>query len=316
MKRQHLSLVGIVIASLIASIFVVSAQEDAATKRLGIMGARFATENILQDASGLEPDAMLEALKSGSTLAELIGDNGGDVDAVIASLVVIMSEQINERMETLLDGLETEISELVNGTWHRGVFGKGFFDAKMILNESALLEAVNLDQAGLRQAMRDGSTLAELIAANGVEADQVVSGLVQTTSERIAQRMRVLLDSLEERVSERVNGPWNEVARHKKRWETRRLLDSAVLLEVTGLDEAALREAQADGATLAELIEANDGDVNTTISSLVDAASAAINERTQATLNGLESRITQQVNDEWDIMKSRKGRRGRGYPRP
>ena len=81
---------------------------------------------------------------------------------------------------------------------------------------------------------------------------------------------------------------------------------SSAILEATGLDEAGLKEALQAGSTIAELVEANGGVVDTVIAELVAAASAAINtrmeagqltkERADSILEMLEARISARLN--------------------
>ena len=73
-------------------------------------------------------------------------------------------------------------------------------------------------------------------------------------------------------------------------------LDDPALLEATGLDEEALKAALQDGATLTELTQANNGDVESVIAGFVAAASEAINENGAAAIDGLEEAITDALN--------------------
>ena len=76
-----------------------------------------------------------EALAAGSTLAELIESNGGDVDAVIAARVAALTEQVNARVEAgsltqeLADGMvaqfESTFTAKLNETQPMGGFADG-----------------------------------------------------------------------------------------------------------------------------------------------------------------------------------------------
>ena len=68
--------------------------------------------------------------------------------------------------------------------------------------------------------------------------------------------------------------------------------NSEIITEATGLTRAEIREAVQDGSTVAELIEANGGDVESVVAELVAEATTRINERVE------EGRITQEQADE------------------
>ena len=65
---------------------------------------------IITEATGLSIEALQEEAASGSTLAEIIMANGGDVEAVRAQLIEAMSEMPNAD-ETDIEG---RVSDLLN----------------------------------------------------------------------------------------------------------------------------------------------------------------------------------------------------------
>lgn len=106
---------------------------------------------------------------------------------------------------------------------------------------------------------------------------------------------------------------------------------SEVILEATGLTSDELWQALQEGSTVAELIEANDGDVESVISALVEEATTHINEhveegrltqaRADVILESLEENITNRLNDIFErpagfgdrFERGRRGHRGRGF---
>ncbi|PJF29613.1 MAG: hypothetical protein CUN52_07485, partial [Phototrophicales bacterium] len=83
--------------------------------------------------TGLEPQAILQQLRDGSTLADIITANGGSVDNVIAVALGNVQERIaqavengnltQERADELLASAETRITEWMNNPLPEGGFG-------------------------------------------------------------------------------------------------------------------------------------------------------------------------------------------------
>jgi len=102
---------------------------------------------------------------------------------------------------------------------------------------------------------------------------------------------------------------------------------SEVVLEATGLTSEELRTALQDGSTIADLITANDGDIDSVIEELVAETTTQINERVEAgrmtqeqadeALANIEDTITARLDGtyerpEGDAVEGRRGRGGRG----
>ena len=125
-------------------------------------------DDILLEATGLDAEALQDALMDGSTVAELIEANEGDVDSVIGEIAALMAENINESAASYLVGLDERVSKELHSS-------KAFFDPwgrrRVRLPRlfaysgvgDTILDATGLEAAGLRSALADGSTIAELI---------------------------------------------------------------------------------------------------------------------------------------------------------
>ncbi len=336
MTIKRFTLFGLISALLLVSLSaIISAQDDDSNKRKrGRLGFDHA-KTIVLDATGLEGDALLEALKAGSTLAELIEANGGDIDSVIADLVAQATAAINANVAQRLESLEAEITERVNsssmgfadGKGRRGRPGRpmprGGFGLWGMGDASIVLDATGLDAAGLLEALKAGSTLAELIEANGGDVDSVIADLVAQATAAINANVAQRLENLEAEITERVNSSSMGFADGKGRrgrpgWPMPRggfglwgMGDASIVLDATGLDAAGLLEALKAGSTLAELIEANGGDVDSVIADLTAQATAAINANVAQRLESLEAEITERVNSSLIGFADGKGRRGR-----
>jgi hypothetical protein len=90
----------------------------------------------------------------------------------------------------------------------RAGFGPGFDVAQELIEEYT-----GLEPAALREALRDGQTLAELIEANGQSVDAFIADAVAAGSERIdtaitdfTEHAETLRSTLEDRITARVNG--------------------------------------------------------------------------------------------------------------
>ena len=334
MTIKRFTLFGLISALLLVSLSaIISAQDDDSSKRKrGRLGFDHA-KTIILEATGLEGDALLEALKAGSTLAELIEANGGDVDSVIADLTAQAAAAINANVAQRLESLEAAITERVNsssmgsadGKGRRGRPGRpmprGGFGLWGMGDASIVLDATGLDVAGLLEALKAGSTLAELIEANGGDVDSVIADLVAQATAAINANVAQRLESLEAAITERVNSSSMGSADGKGRRGRRGfgfwgMGDASIVLDATGLDVAGLLEALKAGSTLAELIEANGGDVDSVIADLTAQAAAAINANVAQRLESLEAEITERVNGSsmgFADGKGRRGRRGFGF---
>ena len=187
------------------------------------------------------------------------------------------------------------------------------------LDDDILLEATGLDADSLRAALMEGSTMADLIAANEGDVAAVIADVVAQMTDEINASAAEVVEGLGERVSEEFNaehtfrGPWG---RRWFRWP--RTFGYAgvadVITEATGLDKADLRSALAEGSTFADLIEANDGDVASVAADLVATITDEVNAAAAERVASLEENITELFNSDL-ADRLRRGRRGRMKPR-
>ena len=317
MTVKRFTLFALVSAILAALALVVSAQDS---QGRGFKQGRFGfgpNGSSILEVTGLESEAALwEALKDGSTIAELIEANGGDVDSVIAELVAAAADDINARMAAMLETLEADITAQLHSGLGRFEGGKGRpmprggFGLRGM--EAIILEATGLEsEAALREALKDGSTIAELIEANDSDVDSVIAELVAAATDDINARVAAMLEA---DITAQFRGGLGRFEGGKGRPMPRGGFGlrgmGAIVLEATGLEsEAALREALQDGSTIAELIEANGGDVDSVIAELTDAVTEDINAAAAAKLETLEADITTRIHSRFE----RVGFRGFGF---
>lgn len=102
-------------------------------RMLGRGGLLGNVAEIVADATGLTPLELRQQIRQGTTLAEIITANGGDVDAVTADIVAAVTEQVNqavadaritqERADQLLADLEARVTDALNGEAPLGLGG-------------------------------------------------------------------------------------------------------------------------------------------------------------------------------------------------
>ncbi|MCY3719360.1 MAG: hypothetical protein OXG07_07370 [Anaerolineaceae bacterium] len=177
--------------------------------------------DLVTEATGLELDALHEALRDGDSLAALIEANGGDVEAFIAEATATVTENVSarnaERIEALVQG---ERPEGMKGADGRGRGAARGFPGRAIQPVAAmqetLLEATGLEPRELFNAMREGDTLAGLIKANGGDVEAFIAGVSEAFSARVdaaladgklsEERAALLKDGMAERLEAQVHG--------------------------------------------------------------------------------------------------------------
>lgn len=157
---------------------------------------------------GVPVDELRAALADGQSIADVAEANGVDPQAVVDALVAEATAR--------LDGLEAALPERMADLVEREGWGDGIGRRLPRAAEGLEVAAdvIGVSEADLLAALRDGSTLAEVAEANGVEAEAVSDALVEAATEAIdeavaagtldADRAEDLKAGLVERITERV----------------------------------------------------------------------------------------------------------------
>ena len=168
---------------------------------------------VAAEAIGITEDELRAALEEGQSIAQVAEANDVDVQTVIDAMVAAATE----RLEAAIDELPDRMAEVVEREgparsrprWARvaGHFGAGL---------DAAAEAIGIESEELRAALGDGSTIAEVAEANGVEVQTVIDALVADAEaharrgggQRPAHRGQGRRDkaNLPERIEAMVNG--------------------------------------------------------------------------------------------------------------
>lgn len=162
------------------------------------------------EALGVTEDELRTALEDGQSIADVAEAQGVDLQTVIDALVA----QATERLEEIEAALPERMEELVNKEgWGDGPRGRRHHLLEAGIDVAA--EAIGITEQELVEQLRDGSTIAEVAEANGVDVQTVIDALVAAATERIdaavesgdldADRAEELKANLVERVTDRVN---------------------------------------------------------------------------------------------------------------
>jgi len=171
-----------------------------------------------------------------------------------------------------------------------------------------------LTQDELREALTadEETTLGSLIEANGESVEDFVAEAAVPVMERIDEAVAdgVLTEERASEMQERVTARLTDLVETASlgRFRDGRLgaglarFDGELIETYTGLTPLEAAEQLRDGATMAELIEANGESVDDFIAEAVIELEAAIDERVEARKATLEDDVTAIVNGERPIM--------------
>ena len=191
-----------VIALFTIGIVAVSAQDTTPTPN----GRRFQfNAELVQEYTGLTQDEIKEAIQSGSTLAQLLEANGQTVESFITATQAELDEYLAEAVssgtltqeqadriaENSLSNFEARLNGTFEGRGNGG--GRGNLGQGNLIGEERnelLQEYTGLTQEEIKAALEGGSTLAELLEANGQTVESfntaVQAQLETTLAEAVA----------------------------------------------------------------------------------------------------------------------------------
>lgn len=168
---------------------------------------------IVVDETGLQARDIIQQMREtpGTSLAEVIEANGGDVEAVVDGTVEAITERVNarvadgtitqERADEILGNLEERVTDGLNGEGP----ARRFVEQRV---RSGVLELA-AEQTGLTREeivaqVREGATLADVLTANGVDVNAFLDSAVEQASERFSQAVengRITQEQLNERLA-------------------------------------------------------------------------------------------------------------------
>ncbi len=175
-----------------------STETDADSTEAPDRGRRVERFEELAAVVGTDVDTLRDALRDGQTLAEVAESNGVPVQTVIDAIVAQMQERIDEAVAEdritaeeaaeKASGLEERATEIVNGEaplgrdHHRGP-GCGPGGERL----EDLASVLGTDAESLREALRDGQSIADVAEANGADVQAVIDAMIANAEERLDQ---------------------------------------------------------------------------------------------------------------------------------
>lgn len=214
--KQKIGLLLVAALAAVSIVGVASAQQGQPNPPVGGRGTSIVREllQIVTDDLGIEPAALLEQLQD-QTLADVIAANGGDVATITADVTAAITERVNtalengtlsqERADAVLGNLPDVIENALNGDYSalggfrpglRDQFGRGQLgergglfgemlrlDALPLVNAAA--DATGLSAREIASQIRSGSTLSEVISANGGAPEAVITAAVAAAQTRL-----------------------------------------------------------------------------------------------------------------------------------
>lgn len=189
-------------------------------------------------------------------------------------------------------------------------FGQGGYGLGALIR--AAVDTTGLEAAEIAEQLRNDNTLASIVEAAGVNASDIVATVMAQAQEQAAQAVengRITQETADELLG-RLEAHLNELMIESplsRRVEA--VAPVAVLrfaAEEMGLDPRTVREALADGQTLASLLSENGIDVNVFIQDVLERAAARLNvavvdgrisqERADQQLADLEAQLIERIN--------------------
>lgn len=149
---------------------------------------------------------------------------------------------------------------------------------------------LGIDEAELMEALRDGSTLAEIAEANGVDAATLVEAMTAAATEAIDEavadglitqdRADAMLENLPGRITDQLDRSFSgRHGRHHHHHPVARGFIGDEVSEILGLDKAEIHELLEDGQSIAEIAEAQGVDPESLISDVTDAFRERFSEK-------------------------------------
>lgn len=149
------------------------------------------------DALGMTVHELNQSAEADQSLSDLISANGDDPAQISADAQATATERINtavsegrlsqEEADEMLANLPSAIEIILNNPLPRPQNGPNPDQRGQELREAAnvIAESLGMTPEELLQAWRDGSTLSEIITANGGDVAAVTQTLIDAATERI-----------------------------------------------------------------------------------------------------------------------------------
>lgn len=174
---------------------------------------------------------------------------------------------------------------------------------RYLAQSSVVQEASGLDASAIMSALQDGSSVAQLIAANDADIDAVIASLVEEASAQINESKDGAISQLPDVINQQLDRRWHW--RHQSRSPVFISMFHRGAFPIASAEagEGETQESLDEGASLLDLIEANGGDVDGLMADLVTEATAQIEAFAAAQIDGLDEYFREQLDatsaDSW-----------------
>ena len=162
----------------------------------------------------------------------------------------------------------------------------------------AVADVLGIEESALIEALKDGSSLSEVAAANGVDEATLTQELTALATDALDQavadelitqeRADAMLEGLDDRIADGLDRSFDRLGRgghgHHHHPVARGFVGDEVS-EILGLDKTEIHELIEGGQTLSEIAEAQDVDPET----LIDAVTDSFRDRFSDKVYGLDT---------------------------
>ncbi len=174
---------------------------------------------------GLSEREVLQQLRDGETLAEIIAAQGGDVEVVATAVVVALTDQIQmavsegkitqQRADQLLANLSDMVRQAIDGQLaSERLGGRPLLKVAQRPVIRAIADETGLRPAEILKQLAEGSSLADIVAEAGMDPTAVLEAALTAAAERVEaavadgrlsqQQADRLLERLQSQLSEQL----------------------------------------------------------------------------------------------------------------
>jgi uncharacterized protein (DUF2267 family) len=261
---------------------------------------------IVTEQTGLTVLEIRDQLQAGSTLNDVITANGGNTQVVIDAVITAATDRINqavlngrltqERADEMLATLQEAVTNFIM-TGERPELGGERGGMGEIVD--VVTEQTGLTAQEIREQIQAGSSLADVITANGGNVQVVIDAAVTAATERIneavangrltQERADEMLANLPQMITDMVNGELPLNAMQPGNRDRARFVNSVAT--ATGLTAAEITEQVQAGTSLATILTENGVNVETFVDEQLADMQTRLDEQVAA------GRISQAVAD-------------------
>jgi hypothetical protein len=175
----------------------------------GLLGGMF--QIVLDEvsaATNLDATAIREQIAQGKTLSEIVNENGGNAETVIATVKTRITDELNaavaagnstqERADAVIARLDTVLDTVFNTPLPEGIQGRrdnridrrvGRAGLTFLVEETALQSGLTLAEVGTE--LQAGKTLAQIATENGADVNTIVSAAAAMVTEEINRAVQL-----------------------------------------------------------------------------------------------------------------------------